>query len=166
RVDRELIRARVRSGTAAHQARTDVAAAVERLLRTLKRTPFGEPLDWRLDAPQPAVAAVMESDLLELLGNLLENAAHWARTRVEITVRASTDGIQVHIADDGPGVPATLRPRLGERGLRLDQRSGGTGLGLAIVRDITDAYGGALAFDAAEIGGLEVQITLPDAPHV
>lgn len=162
RVDRELIRARLRSGTATHQAQAEVRDAIERLLRTLRRTPFGERIDWSVDAPQPALAALMPGDLLELLGNLLENAAHWAAARVEIQVH-SADPIQIRISDDGPGVPAAEWTRLGERGLRLDQRTDGSGLGLAIVRDVVDAYGGSLAFGSAAIGGLEVRLSLPAA---
>jgi signal transduction histidine kinase len=160
RVDRELIRARLRSGTATHQARAEVGETIERLLRTLRRTPFGERLDWSVQSPMPALAALMPGDLLELLGNLLENAAHWAKTRVEIQVE-SGHPIRVCVSDDGPGVPASEWHRLGERGLRLDQRTQGSGLGLAIVRDVIDAYGGELTFAKAAIGGLEVRISLP-----
>ena len=162
RVDRELIRARVRSGAETRQARADVVQAVERLLRTLRRTPFGERVDWQVQAPPAAVAALMPDDLLELLGNLLENAGKWARDRVEICVDAG-QRIGIVIADDGPGVPAAQLSRLGERGLRLDRRKEGSGLGLAIVRDVVDAYGGALSFAGAEGGGLAVHLTLPAA---
>jgi len=160
RVDRELIRARVRSGAEPSQARADVVDAVERLLRTLRRTPFGERIDWRLEAPPVAVAALMPDDLLELLGNLLENAGKWACTRVDIRIDAGTH-IGILVTDDGPGVPAEQRSRLGERGLRLDQRTEGSGIGLAIVRDVVDAYGGELSFTGADSGGLAVQLRLP-----
>ncbi len=162
RVDRELVRARLRTGTALHQAQAEVGDTIERLLRTLRRTPFGARIDWSVHAPQPALVALMPGDLLELLGNLLENAARWATARVEIEVR-STDPIQIRIRDDGPGVPAAQWPRLGERGLRLDERTDGSGLGLAIARDVVDAYGGHLAFGSAAIGGLEVGLSLPAA---
>ncbi|MGD8207038.1 MAG: HAMP domain-containing sensor histidine kinase [Thiohalocapsa sp.] len=166
RVDRELVRARVRSGTETRQARADLGPAIRRVLNTLRRTPRGAVVDWQITDPAhampQAVAALMPDDLLELLGNLLENAAKWARGRVTVSVHS--DGqIHVRIADDGPGVPAEQLKRLGERGLRLDRQKEGSGLGLAIVRDIIDAYGGTLAFDAADEGGLEVQVTLPAA---
>jgi signal transduction histidine kinase len=162
RVDRELIRARVRSGAETRQARTDVVDACQRLLRTLRRTPMGERIEWRFDAPTRAPAALMPEDVMELLGNLLENAAKWAAKRVEIGIEASNgDPIRLQIADDGPGVPDAELPRLGERGLRLDLRKDGSGLGLAIVRDIIDAYGGSLAFNQADGGGLAVWIELP-----
>ena len=162
RVDRELVRARVRSGAETHQARTDVVDAIRRLLRTLQRTPDGERLDWRLDTPAEALVALMPDDLMELLGNLLENAAKWAHERVRVSL-IEGEWIEILVADDGPGVPLDQMSRLGQRGLRLDQRKEGTGLGLAIVRDVLDAYGGELSFAPAAEGGLLVMVRLPAA---
>jgi signal transduction histidine kinase len=163
RVDRELIRARVRTGARPRQARADVGDALRRLLATLERTPDGARIDWLLDAPAGVIAALAADDLLELLGNLLENAAKWAGSRVEIRVSAG-DTVRVSITDDGPGVPAEQLGRLGERGLRLDERKAGSGLGLAIARDVADAYGGVLELARADSGGLAVTARLPAAP--
>lgn len=172
RVERELIRARLRAGGATGgdgPADADPAVALHGLLRTLQRTPDGERLDWLLDAPTapPVVApvALPADDLMELLGNLLENAAKWARARVTIRLRvtAGPPGVELLLADDGPGVPAGQRARLGERGLRLDEQKAGNGLGLAIARDIVDAYGGRIGFEDAPGGGLLVRLWLPAA---
>ncbi|AGA90498.1 signal transduction histidine kinase [Thioflavicoccus mobilis 8321] len=162
RVDRELVRARIRSGTQPRQARVEVVDALNRLLRTLQRTPDGARLAWQVTAPPRATAALMADDLFELLGNLLENAAKWARQRVWVEVTAG-ERIVLRITDDGPGVATEQLPRLGERGLRLDERKDGSGLGLAIARDVVDAYGGDLTFDVANEGGLKVQVELPSA---
>ena len=162
RVDRELVRARVRSGADSNQARADVVDALRRLIKTLQRTPNGERVQWTLDAPTVAKAALMPDDLLELLGNLLENAAKWARAQVSIHVEAGDD-VLIRITDDGPGVALDQLHRLCERGLRLDQRKEGSGLGLAIARDVIDAYGGGLQFRIADAGGLEVCTRLPAA---
>jgi signal transduction histidine kinase len=160
RVDRELIRARVRSGTQPYPAGSDVVAALRSLLRTLQRTPEGARLEWSIRAPRCAEVAMAQEDLLELLGNLLENAAKWARAQVLIKVLG--DGpIALRIQDDGPGVTAEQLPHLGQRGLRLDQRKEGTGLGLAIARDIIDAYGGTLKFSLAPGSGLTAEVELP-----
>ncbi len=160
RVERELIRARVRSGTQPRPTGSDVLAALHGLLRTLQRTPEGARLDWAVAAPPAAAASLAAEDLMELLGNLLENAAKWARTEVAIEVRVG-DRVSIRIQDDGPGIPGDQLPRLGQRGMRLDQRKEGTGLGLAIARDIVDAYGGELRFDVATGSGLMVEVKLP-----
>jgi len=161
RVERELIRARVRSGAQTHQARVDVTDAVRRILNTLERTPDGERIDWTVAAPASATAAMMPEDLLDLLGNLLENAAKWAHRRVWVEVAQAGGQVAIRIVDDGPGVAPEQLPRLCERGLRLDQRKDGSGLGLAIARDVADAYGGALTFGNAEDRGFEVGVLLP-----
>jgi len=160
RVDRELVRARVRSGAQTHQAHADVADALRRVLNTLQRTPEGMRIDWTVDAPVPAMVALMPDDLLELLGNLLENASKWARKQVRIRVEVGPR-IAVRIADDGPGVAPEQLPHLCERGVRLDQGKQGSGLGLAIARDVVDAYGGSLEFGKAAEGGLAVLVRLP-----
>ncbi|MGQ9659040.1 MAG: sensor histidine kinase [Thermochromatium sp.] len=164
RVERELIRARARSGHPPTTARAEVVAHLERLRHTLERTPEGERIEWRITAPERVTVALMADDLLELLGNLLENAAKWAHERVEIQVMSSQDRqVEIRIADDGPGVLPEHWSRLGERGLRLDERQAGTGLGLAIVRDVVEAYGGTLGFGRADLGGLLVWVRLPEA---
>jgi signal transduction histidine kinase len=117
-------------------------------------------VQWKLDAPAVAKAALMPDDLLELLGNLMENAAKWARAQVTIRVEAGDD-VLIRISDDGPGVAPDQLDRLCERGLRLDQHKEGSGLGLAIARDVVDAYGGRLDFRASDAGGLEVCARLP-----
>ncbi len=166
RVDRELIRARLRSGTSRQPGGADVPDAVKRVLRTLERTPQGGRLHWRLDTPSVAIAALPRDHLLELLGNLLENATKWACEQVDIRVKVPSkagDEIQISIADDGPGIAEDQLHRLGQRGLRLDERQAGSGLGIAIARDIVDAYGGRLDFRRAEAGGLAVRVCLPAA---
>ncbi|NKN34598.1 HAMP domain-containing histidine kinase [Marichromatium bheemlicum] len=160
RVDRELIRARVRSGGGPVQARAEVGAAVDALLRTLERTPVGRGIDWQVWIPPEVEVALTPDDLLELFGNLLENAAKWARTTVRIEVEDG-ERVSILVVDDGPGVAAEQCSRLGERGLRLDERKEGAGLGLAIVRDIVDAYGGGIDFECAEHQGLMVRLSLP-----
>lgn len=160
RIDRELIRARLRSGIAKGQAGADPARAIESIVRTLKRTPRGESLAWELKLEGTLVCAVAADDLYELFGNLIENAVEWARKRVRIVVHVESGSVRVQIEDDGPGVPDDKLGSLCERGLRLDQTRG-SGLGLAIARDIADAYGCDLGFARAGLGGLAVTVAVP-----
>ncbi len=161
RVERELIRARVRAGTAPQEANITLHVAVTRLLRVLQRTPAGERVTWQVDIAPDVTVALMPDDVFDLLGNVLENAAKWARSRVWIAANVIGNWVQIDISDDGTGVAATQLSRLGERGLRLDQRKNGSGLGLAIVRDIVDAYGGMVRFECAVNRGLIVRVQLP-----
>lgn len=100
-------------------------------------------------------------DMLELLGNLLDNACKWARQRVSVTLERGDD-LLLRIRDDGPGIAPGDRERLLRRGVRLDEQEAGHGLGLAIVRELVEGHGGRLTLDhAADLGGLEVRVALP-----
>lgn len=161
RVDRELVRARVRSGARTRRARADVGNAINGVVRTLKRTPRGSRLQWSVEIPDTADAAIRPEDLTELLGNILENAVKWANETVSISVsRGNT--IFIRVEDDGPGVPEDQLNTLGQRGVRLDEQKQGTGLGLAIARDVCEAYHGKLSFHRSSFGGLAVIVQLPN----
>jgi signal transduction histidine kinase len=105
---------------------------------------------------------VQREDLDEMLGNLLENACKWARTRIEITSAVSRF-VAITIDDDGPGVPADLRQSVMQRGVRADEGAPGSGLGLAIVRDLATLYGGEIALEQSPLGGLRAVLRLPAA---
>jgi signal transduction histidine kinase len=181
RVDRELIRGRIRARAAnrpgvaanlggARQAAASLGETLESVLRTLARTPRGAAIDWDLECPADVRVALAPEDLTELLGNLLENAAQWARTRVRIRLPvldgsgSRADSVELSVEDDGPGVPAEALGALGQRGLRLDERTQGSGLGLAIAQDICDAYASTLSFGTAALGGLAVNLRMPRPP--
>jgi signal transduction histidine kinase len=92
-----------------------------------------------------------KADLAEVLGNVLENAARHARTRICIEM-AGDD--RIVIDDDGPGIPEAVRAAVLVRGQRLDQAPGGTGLGLAIVQEVLEAYDRKLSLETSSLGGL------------
>lgn len=160
RVDRELIRARMRTGVRAQGLRADTGDTIARIVRTLKRTPQGSAVNWDIQVPEHTFAAIQPDDLTELMGNLLENAAEWAEHKVAVKT-ATDDRVHILIEDDGLGVSNDQLENLCERGVRLDQGKQGSGLGLAIARDITEAYHGELSFGRATLGGLAVTVRLP-----
>jgi signal transduction histidine kinase len=162
RVDRELIRARVRSGIDTRRMRADTGDTVHNIIRTLKRTPRGAALEWSVEAPDRAYAAILAEDLTELLGNILENASKWANAAVSVSV-SKGEVILVRVEDDGPGVAADQLVTLGRRGVRLDEQRQGSGLGLAIARDVTEAYHGELSFGQSPKGGLAVTVCIPSS---
>jgi signal transduction histidine kinase len=159
-VDRELRRARLAGSLGAGQhfdARTEVPA----LCQVLERLYADRRLTIEQGELPVAPLAVDREDMLELLGNLLDNACKWAGSRVRLTLSGSGTVIRVCVEDDGPGVSDGQLAELTARGRRLDERHEGHGLGLAIVHDIVALYGGTLSFArSAELGGLRVQLQL------
>jgi len=101
-------------------------------------------------------------DLLEVMGNLLDNAWKWANSHIQVKMETEPDNWLIQVDDDGPGIadPAQ-RQRALQRGLRLDESVAGQGLGLAIVRDVVEAYHGKLTLGHSVLGGLSVCIRLP-----
>ena len=100
-------------------------------------------------------------DLEEMLGNLIDNGCKWARGRVRVRCRRVENRLTLTVEDDGPGLTAQQRARVGERGERLDETVPGSGLGLAIVRDISRLYGGFFALEASPMAGVMARLELP-----
>lgn len=145
-------------------ARTDVREPVEGIARMLERLHRDKGLAIDVDVAPGAVFRGERGDFDELVGNLLENAAKWCKSRVNVTVTRSDDGMEVKVDDDGPGLPAEHRAKALERGKRLDESEPGTGLGLSIVTELADIYGGRLHLEDGPIGGLRARLVLPAAP--
>jgi signal transduction histidine kinase len=112
--------------------------------------------------PADLYARIDADDLAEALGNLIENAAQHASTRVAVTGNREHDAIVLTVSDDGPGIPKTRREAALRRGERLDASGSGSGLGLAIVADIAEACGATLSFDDTA-DGFAVTLRIPRA---
>ncbi|KQT62111.1 MULTISPECIES: sensor histidine kinase [unclassified Pseudomonas] len=159
RLNRELNRARL-SGDALPGALFDCDAELPGLLATLNMI-HGEHLALSYVAPPGLQLPWDREDLLELLGNLLDNACKWADAEVRLSVIERSDGFALSVEDDGPGIPEEQRTQVFSRGTRLDEQTHGHGLGLGIVRDIVETWGGLLVLGESEWGGLKVVIELP-----
>lgn len=105
-------------------------------------------------------------DLIELLGNLLDNACKYARRNVALTIVAEAFEWRIVVEDDGPGVSPDEIDTLTRRGVRHDESTSGSGLGLSISKDICDSYGGSLSFANLPGGGLAVTVSLPRQGHM
>jgi signal transduction histidine kinase len=156
-VERELARARAgrRSGKFLGAPVADVAKS---LARTLRRA--GTDVIFEIVADPGGSAPLDRVDLMEILGNLMENASRFATGRVRVTFSALPPGARLVVEDDGPGMPDGGEAQARSRGGRLDL-SGNAGLGLAIVQDVLDAYGLSMAFSRSNLGGLAVSIAFP-----
>uniref|UniRef100_UPI0028C41C38 ATP-binding protein n=1 Tax=Accumulibacter sp. TaxID=2053492 RepID=UPI0028C41C38 len=163
-VDYHLARAQAAAAVGVPGARTPLRPVVDALLRTMRRIHAARQLELLLQPMAPSLAfRGEEHDLQEMLGNLLDNACKWARSRVEVDARLDRQCLLVGIDDDGPGIAAGDRDAVLRRGVRADQQVSGSGLGLAIVDDLARLYGGELGLANSPLGGLRVVLKLPAA---
>jgi len=100
-------------------------------------------------------------DMLELLGNLLDNACKWSAGNVLLSWEQTATGMLVKVEDDGPGIVPENREAVLRRGSRLDESVNGHGLGLAIVSDMVEVYEGRISLSQSHLGGLQIEVFLP-----
>jgi two-component system sensor histidine kinase PhoQ len=101
------------------------------------------------------------TDLMEILGNVLDNACKAAFKQVTLSVQTSLNILLIHIEDDGPGIPKDKREQLLERGTRLDSYKEGQGIGMAVVADLVSAYQGQLEIKQSNLGGAKLTLIFP-----
>jgi signal transduction histidine kinase len=159
-IDRELRRARL-AGKSTAGRRFAPRRDLEDMIATIRSLHADKALELDARVEAPAHLPLDQEDMLELLGNLLDNAAKWARHCVRVELVVATD-LRITIEDDGPGVAPADAQLIEARGSRLDESVPGHGLGLAIVGDIVRLYGGSLSLDRSQdLGGLAVGVELP-----
>lgn len=152
-----------RAATSGHQtfaAPLPLEPYAEEVVRSLEKVYASKSILCEFDIDPAARFHGDQGDLLELLGNLLENAFKWAQRRVLLTAQAQPAGtgrragLLVMVDDDGPGIPDDKVEHLLQRGVRGDERVQGHGIGLAIVQDILKAYRGELVVERSpSLGG-------------
>ena len=159
RLNRELNRARL-AGETLPGALFDCEKELPVLLATLNMI-HGDHLDLSYHVSPGLQLPWDREDLLELLGNLLDNACKWADADIRLSVSETQQGYLLVVEDDGPGIPEAQRNQVLGRGARLDEQIDGHGLGLGIVRDIVEVWGGTLQLQESELGGLKALVELP-----
>jgi len=162
-----LDRARISAQRGSTAARTNLTPVVTRMLRVMGK--LNPNIEFSFGPKHSlAILRVEDQDLEEILGNLLENASRFAKTRVNVSVELPkvTSGernvARIFVEDDGPGMNEEECHRAMIRGERIDESTKGTGLGLSIVHDIAMEYRGSLILDRSEtFGGLRTCVSLP-----
>lgn len=163
-VDHHLRRARAAARTLGQGEHTAVAPVLEELGRTLEKI-FRDKVssvDWRCadDLYFPGE----RQDLLEIAGNVMENACKWCSGKVRVYAHpVSQRQFSLTVEDDGDGLAAHQHGEVLRRGARLDESAPGSGLGLSIVDELVRAYGGAMSLTGSPMGGLKVELVLPRA---
>lgn len=138
-----------------------VAPEVDGVVASLRKVYADRRLSFEVAVAPGTVFRGDRGALLEVLGNLLDNACKWGRTRVRITASNDAVGrIALVVEDDGSGIPVHARRAVLDRGIRGDESVAGQGIGLAVVSDIVSVRGGALELDDSPLRGLRVSLRL------
>ncbi|MCG2633391.1 MAG: ATP-binding protein [Gammaproteobacteria bacterium] len=137
-----------------------VAPAAARVVSALSTVYTEKSVRCERDVPTSLHFPGDEGDLMELLGNLLDNAFKCCRERVRLSAGLESGAFQLRVEDDGPGIAPSDRSLIGSRGVRLDERRPGNGIGLAVVQEIVKAYGGDLEIGESNLGGARVCLTI------
>jgi two-component system sensor histidine kinase PhoQ len=145
-----------------------IAGHAEDLVQSLEKVYAAKNVLCEFDIDDNAAFYGEQGDLLELMGNLLENAFKWARHQVLLVVKMrpvagrQRPGLWLSVEDDGPGIDDDKIESVLQRGVRGDERVQGHGIGLSIVQDIIRAYGGELTVDRSpEFNGARFSVKLP-----
>lgn len=158
-----LDRARISAQRGSVLARTDIIPSLERLLRVMNK--LNPNVEFSLEQKAKSTLIALEGqDFEEIMGNLIENAARFAREKVVVLVEDfDKDTLSVSVKDDGDGLSDNEKTKALKRGARLDESKPGSGLGLSIVGEIVEEYEGRFILRDADIGGLAAQLQLPKA---
>jgi signal transduction histidine kinase len=170
-VDHYLDRARMAARIGVIGRITEVGPVSESLVRALGRIHHDRQLTFSVDCPAGARFQGERQDLEEMLGNLLDNACKWARSKVMLAAApvppAKTNGLgswlEIRVEDDGPGLTPEQLAEPIIRGRRLDETKPGSGLGHSIVADLAHSYSGRFELSQSQYGGLCARLTLPSA---
>ncbi|MBV6825093.1 ATP-binding protein [Pseudomonas sp. PD9R] len=156
----QLQRASLRkSGLVRHQVR--LQPVLQSLCDTLDKVYRDKRVRVAFDLPSNCYVPIEQGALLEMMGNLLENAYRLCLGEIRISVRQTLSGVELCVEDDGPGVPPDQRARILQRGERLDRQHPGQGIGLAVVKDIIESYSAKLTLGDSPMGGAAFRIHFP-----
>ncbi|MGF1528794.1 MAG: ATP-binding protein, partial [Candidatus Competibacterales bacterium] len=165
-VDYQLQRAAA-AGRIALTAPVPVSAAAQQIVHSLAKVYSDKGLDFQWQVADELVFNGDRGDLLEVLGNLMDNACKWAAKTVRLRAwpLATSGDVVLVVEDDGPGIPDHRRATILQRGVRADPHTAGHGIGLAVVRELVeDIYRGQLTIDDSPLGGARIRAVLAMDP--
>ncbi len=152
-----------RASTLARHA--NISAAVEKVVTALQKVYADKVIDVETRLNRAGFFSGDERDLLELLGNILDNAFKYGRSRIKIEVANIVDKgnrrVLMRIEDDGEGISENQIEHVLQRGARADTLVQGQGIGLAVVTDIVNSYDGEIRVEHSSLGGAAIEIEFP-----
>lgn len=149
-------------GEAPVKQRTLLAPEVEKLITALKKVYVEKELSFDIDVDPDTIIFGDPNDILEMIGNLCDNACKYGQSNVTVKSHYQTEEnmVAIDVIDDGDGIPEPMRKAIFERGKRLDESAEGQGIGLAVVQDIVKSYRGKIQWPEQGSGHC-VRLILP-----
>jgi len=147
------------SGSARFAPYLPLAPILNRIRDSLGKVYAEKSLEFQVDCPPDLSWRIDEGDAFEMFGNVLDNAAKWARHRVTARAWREGGGLRVRVEDDGPGFSDTQAVL--QLHVRMDEKVPGHGVGLAVVNDLVASHQGQLGLSRSPWGGGQVDISLP-----
>lgn len=160
-VDYQLQRAATMGPSSPLAATLEIRPVAERIIASLDKVYRDKAIRAEIHADQTAGFRGDQGDLLELLGNLLDNAYKWSATQVKFSAGTEAGNLILTVEDDGPGIPPEEVEHILQRGARADQSTPGQGIGLAVAASIVQAYGGKIGIGVSALGGASISVQLP-----
>jgi len=158
-VEYQLQRAATAGSTGIGKA-VAVEASLNRLTDSLQKVYRDKQVELEVNVEPSLMFKGDEGDLIEILGNLLDNAFKWCKQRVAVSTERQHKKLIIRIEDDGPGMKPEQVEQLLKRGMRADEGVPGHGIGLSIVHNIVQAYRGELKIEQSELGGVAVSVVI------
>ena len=156
----EQVLAAARGASGETKRSVDLSALVESICADLDD--LGEPVTWQNHAPAPVNCR--PNEIRRAVRNLVENAVAYG-SRADVQIANNSDGYDIVVDDEGPGIPEDERVRVFEPFVRLESSrnaaTGGTGLGLTLAKAIAEGHGGQIVLENRAQGGLRARMHLP-----
>jgi two-component system sensor histidine kinase PhoQ len=137
-----------------------LTALIKRITDSLTKVYRDKGLTINIDIDDSREIIADEGDMMELFGNLIDNACKWASSRIDIHYSEHGGWHHITVSDDGPGIDDDDAGILMQRGTRADEAVAGHGIGLSIVRDIIEAYAGDIEITRSPSGGAQITVML------
>jgi two-component system, OmpR family, sensor histidine kinase PhoQ len=166
-VSYQLKRAALSGGTGLGSAPIEVRGVIEALQSTLLKVYADKGVELSIDVQNRARFNGDQGDLMEIAGNLLDNACKFCRRQVKLSAEpllapgSRREGLLLVVEDDGPGIAPEQREHVLKRGARLDERIGGQGIGLSVVNELSQLSGGSVDIGTSQLGGSKITVRLP-----
>ncbi|QIR14824.1 ATP-binding protein [Shewanella aestuarii] len=144
---------------------TDIKPIIDQIVQLLSKLYQHKHIHFMVNCPNTLLVPISKADLMELCGNIIENAAKFCISSINITASTTADMFNLTVDDDGPGIDETYRQKVIQRGVRVDTQYSGQGIGLAVCHELVTSYSGTLEIQTSTLQGASIIIAIPLASN-